>query len=203
MINFKTVSLGLAVSSLGFFALATDAQAYSFDFLGASPSSGANAGSIDWKFGFNSQGFDQSLGNDNRIVFGGFSGLKSAGFGPTMSSSTNDTIVVPTSIVFQEIINVDLSIGEVTYTALSNLSQINGNVKYQTFVVTADAVPTGYVLGDYQLPNGSSLLPNGAVQIPVPEPFTILGSLAALGFGAFGQKEYAKKQSQNSDSDLT
>jgi hypothetical protein len=98
---------------------------------------------------------------------------------------------------------VDLSIGEVTYTALSNLSQINGNVKYQTFVVTADAVPTGYVLGDYQLPNGSSLLPNGAVQIPVPEPFTILGSLAALGFGAFGQKEYAKKQSQNSDSDLT
>jgi hypothetical protein len=37
----------------------------------------------------------------------------------------------------------------------------------------------------------------------VPEPFTILGSLAALGFGAFGQKEYAKKQSQNSDSDLT
>jgi len=203
MINFKTVSLGLAVSSLGFFALATDAQAYSFDFLGASPSSGANAGSIDWKFGFNSQGFDQSLGNDNRIVFGGFSGLKSAGFGPTMSSSTNDTIVVPTSIVFQEIINVDLSIGEVTYTALSNLSQINGNVKYQTFVVTADAVPTGYVLGDYQLPNGSSLLPNGAVQIPVPEPFTILGSLAALGFGAFGQKEYAKKQSQNSNSDLT
>jgi hypothetical protein len=203
MINFKTVSLGLAVSSLGFFALATDAQAYSFDFLGASPSSGANAGSIDWKFGFNSQGFDQSLGNDNRIVFGGFSGLKSAGFGPTMSSSTNDTIVVPTSIVFQEIINVDLSIGEVTYTALSNLSQINGNVKYETFVVTADAVPTGYVLGDYQLPNGSSLLPNGAVQIPVPEPFTILGSLAALGFGAFGQKEYAKKQSQNSDSDLT
>jgi hypothetical protein len=203
MINFKTVSLGLAVSSLGFFALATDAQAYSFDFLGASPSSGANAGSIDWKFGFNSQGFDQSLGNDNRIVFGGFSGLKSAGFGPTMSSSTNDTIVVPTSIVFQEIINVDPTIGEVTYTALSNLSQINGNVKYQTFVVTADAVPTGYVLGDYQLPNGSSLLPNGPVQIPVPEPFTILGSLAALGFGAFGQKEYAKKQSQNSNSDLT
>jgi hypothetical protein len=171
--------------------------------LGSSPSSGANAGSIDWKFGFNSQGFDQSLGNDNKIVFGGFSGLKSAGFGPTMSSSTNDTIVVPTSIVFQEIINVDPTIGEVTYTALSNLSQINGNVKYQTFVVTADAVPTGYVLGDYQLPNGSSLLPNGAVQIPVPEPFTILGSLAALGFGAFGQKEYAKKQSQNSDSDLT
>jgi hypothetical protein len=203
MINFKTVSLGLAVSSLGFFALATDAQAYSFDFLGASPSSGANAGSIDWKFGFNSQGFDQSLGNDNRIVFGGFSGLKSAGFGPTMSSSTNDTIVVPTSIVFQEIINVDPAIGEVTYTALSNLSQINGNVKYQTFVVTADAVPTGYVLGDYQLPNGSSLLPNGPVQIPVPEPFTILGSLAALGFGVFGQKEYAKKQSQNSNSDLT
>ena len=129
--------------------------------------------------------------------------LKSAGFGPTMSSSTNDTIVVPTSIVFQEIINVDPAIGEVTYTALSNLSQINGNVKYQTFVVTADAVPTGYVLGDYQLPNGSSLLPNGPVQIPVPEPFTILGSLAALGFGVFGQKEYAKKQSQNSNSDLT
>ena len=203
MINFKTVSLGLAVSSLGFFALATDAQAYSFDYLGSSPSSGANAGSIDWKFGFNSQGFDQSLGNDNKIVFGGFSGLKSAGFGPTMSSSTNDTIVVPTSIVFQEIINVDPSIGEVTYTALSNLSQINGNVKYQTFVVTADAVPTGYVLGDYQLPNGSSLLPNGPVQIPVPEPFTILGSLAALGFGVFGQKEYAKKQSQNSNSELT
>jgi len=203
MINFKTVSLGLAVSSLGFFALATDAQAYSFDYLGSSPSSGANAGSIDWKFGFNSEGFDQSLGNDNRIVFGGFSGLKSAGFGPTMSSSTNDTIVVPTSIVFQEIINVDPAIGEVTYTALSNLSQINGNVKYQTFVVTADAVPTGYVLGDYQLPNGSSLLPNGPVQIPVPEPFTILGSLAALGFGVFGQKEYAKKQSQNSNSDLT
>ena len=203
MINFKTVSLGLAVSGLGFFALATDAQAYSFDFLGSSASSGANAGSIDWKFGFNSQGFDQSLGNDNKIVFGGFSGLKSAGFGPTMSSSTNDTIVVPTSIVFQELINVDPAIGEVTYTALSNLSQINGNVKYQTFVVTADAVPTGYVLGDYQLPNGSSLLPGGPVQIPVPEPFTILGSLAALGFGAFGQKEYAKKQSQNSDSDLT
>ena len=183
--------------------MATDAQAYSFDFLGASPSGGSTAGSIDWKFGFNSEGFDQSLGNDSRIVFGGFSGLKSAGFGPTMSSSTNDTIVVPTSIVFQEIINVDPTIGEVTYTALSNLSQINGNVKYQTFVVTADAVPTGYVLGDYQLPNGSSLLPNGPVQIPVPEPFTILGSLAALGFGVFGQKEYAKKQSQNSNSELT
>ena len=167
--------------------------------MGASPS----GGSIDWKFGFNSEGFDQSLGNDSRIVFGGFSGLKSAGFGPTMSSSTNDTIVVPTTLVFQTVVNVDPSIGEVTYTALSNLNQINGNVKYQTFVVTADNVPTGSVIGDYQLPNGGSLLPNGPQQSPVPEPLTILGSLAALGFGAFGQKEHAKKQSQNSDSDLT
>ena len=199
MINFKTVSLGLAVSGLGFFALATDAQAYSFDYLGSSASGGSTA----WKFGFNSEGFDQSLGNDNRIVFGGFSGLKSAGFAAALSSSTDDTIVVPNTLVFQTVVNVDPSIGEVTYTALSNLNQINGNVKYQTFVVTADAVPTGFVLGDYQLPNGSSLLPNGPQQSPVPEPLTILGSLAALGFGAFGQKEYAKKQSQNSDSDLT
>jgi hypothetical protein len=165
--------------------------------LGASPS----GGSIDWKFGFNSEGFDQSLGNDSRIVFGGFSRLKSAGFGPTMSSSTNDTIVVPTTLVFQSVVNVDPFIGEVTYTALSNVNQINGNVKYQTFVVTADAVPIGFVSGDYQLPNGSSLLPNGPQPSPVPEPLTILGSLAALGFGAFGQKEYAKKQSQNSDSE--
>ena len=198
MINFKTVSLGLAVSGLGFFALATDAQAYSFDYLGSSASGGSTA----WKFGFNSEGFDQSLGNDNRIVFGGFSGLKSAGFAAALSSSTDDTIVVPNTLVFQTVVNVDPSIGEVTYTALSNLNQINGNVKYQTFVVTADAVPTGFVLGDYQLPNGSSLLPNGPQEI-IPEPLTILGSLAALGFGAFGQKEYAKKQSQNSDSDLT
>lgn len=198
MINFKTVSLGLAVSSLGFFALATDAQAYSFDYLGAS----ASGSSIAWKFGFNSEGFDQSLGNDNKIVLGGFSGLKSAGFAGAISSSTDDTIVVPATLVFQSVVNVDTTIGEVTYTALSNLNQINGNVKYQTFVVTADAVPTGFVTGDYQLPNGSSILPNGPVQIPVPEPFTILGSLAALGFGIFGQKEYAKKQSQNSDSDL-
>jgi hypothetical protein len=199
MLNFKTVSLGLVVSGLGFLALTPDAQAYSFDFLGASPS----GGSIDWKFGFNSEGFDQSLGNDNRIVFGGFSGLKSAGFAAAMSSSTDDTIVVPTSLVFQSVVNVDPVIGEVTYTALSNLNQINGNVKYQTFVVTADNVPTGFVKGDYQLPNGSSVLPNGPQNIPVPEPLTILGSLAALGFGAFGQKEYAKKQSQTNDSDLT
>jgi hypothetical protein len=99
------------------------------------------------------------------------------------------------------VVNVDPFIGEVTYTALSNVNQINGNVKYQTFVVTADAVPIGFVSGDYQLPNGSSLLPNGPQPSPVPEPLTILGSLAALGFGAFGQKEYAKKQSQNSDSE--
>jgi hypothetical protein len=109
--------------------LATDAQAYSFDFLGASPSGGSTAGSIDWKFGFNSEGFDQSLGNDNRIVFSGFSGLKSAGFAAAMSSSTGDTIVVPNTLVFQTVVNVDPSIGEVTYTALSNLNQINGNVK--------------------------------------------------------------------------
>jgi hypothetical protein len=46
-----------------------------------------------------------------------------------MSSSTGNTIVVPNTLVFQTVVNVDPSIGEVTYTALSNLNQINGNVK--------------------------------------------------------------------------
>ena len=34
---------------------------------------------------------------------------------------------------------------------------------------------------------------------PVPEPLTILGTLAALGFGSRCQKEFAKKQSANSE----
>jgi hypothetical protein len=67
----------------------------------------------------------------------------------------------------------------------------NRSFSLQTFTITAKDVPSGFVSANF---GWRSLDPT-----PVPEPLTILGSLAALGFASRCQKEFAKKQSANSE----
>jgi hypothetical protein len=184
MMNFKKLSLGLTVAGLAFVALTPKAHAFQFFYLNSSQSS--TAGFFDFNFEFQADPGDTIL-TDQSLVISGFDQVKSASLtdpqineaGVIYSDSTFDpdkTSVHNTSVTFN-------TIGEVAAQRRA--------VRFQTFTVTAAGVPSGFVNPNF---GGNPLAPT-----PVPEPLTILGSLAALGFGSRCQKEFAKKQSANSE----
>lgn len=195
MINFKTVSLGLIASSLGLLALTTEAQAYSFKFLTSSPSGPDPTSPTNFDFQF---GVDpgETFSPSSTLSVAGFEDISGGStFGVTTSNPNND--ILPAPFFFQYA--GSSADNKTAYFSLNgSLAGSAQTIYFQTFRVTAMAVPSGEVFANFGGGPGGQLPPT-----PVPEPLTILGSLAALGFGAFGQKEYAKKQSQNSDSDLT
>lgn len=193
MINLKTVSLGLIASSLGILALTTEAQAYSFNFLGSSPS---GTGSTHWDFQLG-VGPGETFSSSSTLAVAGFEDISGGStFGVTTPNPNNDILPAPFFFKYAS----SSADKKTAYFSIPSgfLGGSAQTIYFQTFRVTAMAVPSGEVFPNFGGGPGGQLPPT-----PVPEPFTILGSLAALGFGAFGQKEYAKKQSQNSDSDLT
>ncbi len=182
--NFKNFSLGLALTGLGVMALSTEAQAYQFNFLNVAAAGG---GLNNYNFEFVTQGPGDSIAAGQQLILEGFTGVAGLATSPV---TDNVSGVLPSNFGFAA---SGITPTSATFTALANVSLIPGNIRYQTFTVTAADVPTGEVNPSFPGPN------NPLAPTPVPEPFTILGSLAALGFGSRFQKEFAKKQAANSE----
>ena len=137
---------------------------------------------------------DSSYYYDNYIYSGetltvrGFQGISNAALTAPQTNQSGmisaDTIFDPDQILWNK------TRAEFT-TDGSFYPNPNRSFSLQTFTITAKDVPSGFVSANF---GWRSLDPT-----PVPEPLTILGSLAALGFASRCQKEFAKKQSTNSE----
>jgi hypothetical protein len=81
-----------------------------------------------------------------------------------------------------------------------NITWKSGNNSLEKNKITYSFTPNGI---DSKHPYGNEILGSGipvTVQ-PVPEPLTILGSVAALGFGAYAERK--RKSSKSSEKDNT
>jgi len=177
--NIKNLSLGLALTGLGIIGLSAKADAYSFNFL---KQTGNN-----YNFEFVTQGPADVIATGQQLTITGFTGVTGLATSPV---TDNVAGVLPSSFGFNP---TGITPTSATFTAAANVSLIPGNIRYQTFTVTAADVPTGIVNPSFPSIN------NPLNPTPVPEPLTILGSMAALGFASRCQKEFAKKQSANSE----
>jgi hypothetical protein len=175
--NLKNLSFGLVMTGLVVVALTAQAQAYEFNFLGSNNNT--------YNFEFITEGPDDDLVVDNELIITGFTGISDI----QLTAPINNVAgVLPASFAFK---TTSYTSDTAIFTAKANLSGIVRNTPYQTFSITAAGVPSNFVTADF---GGNTLNPT-----PVPEPLTILGTLAALGFGSRCQKEFAKKQSANSE----
>ena len=175
--DLKNLSFGLALTGLGIVGLTTQSQAYEFNFLGSSNDT--------YNFEFVTNGANDIIQKDDVLSISGFTGISDiqltryiddvAGVLPATDAFTTTSYTSDTAI----------------FTAVANLDNITRDVRYKTFSITAAGVPSGFVNPNF---GGNPLNPT-----PVPEPLTVLGTLAALGFGSRCQKEFAKKQSANSE----
>ncbi|MFM7574787.1 MAG: PEP-CTERM sorting domain-containing protein [Snowella sp.] len=74
-----------------------------------------------------------------------------------------------------------------TFTTKSGISDSNGVIRYQSFVVTAIGVPTNQIEVTF---DGNNIGP-----VAVPEPLTLLGAITAVGFGAAFKRRSLKSVS--------
>ncbi len=191
MMNFKKLSLGLALTTLGIMGLSVEADAYSFKYVGSSAASGGNT-NFNFEFGVAP---GQAISPSSHLIVTGFEGISGGSvLGITTPNPDPDSVTIPAPFFFK-------SNGGTSTTAFFSptglLNGSSGQLYFQTFQVTAASVPTGFVQANFGgAPPGQ---PGFMDPTPVPEPLTILGSLAALGFGSRCQKEFAKKQSANSE----
>jgi hypothetical protein len=189
--NLKNLSLGLVLTSLGVMGLSIEADAYSFNYIGSSPASGGNT-NFDFEFGVAP---GQSISPSSNLLVSGFEGISGGRvLGTTIPNPDPNSVTIPAPFFFQS------NGGTSTIAFFSPTGSLNGSsgqLYFQTFQVTAASVPTGFVYANFGgAPPGQ---PGFLAPTPVPEPLTILGTLAALGFGSRCQKEFAKKQSANSE----
>lgn len=175
--NLKNLSFGLVMTGLGFVALTTQAQAYEFNFLGSNNNT--------YNFEFVTDGPNDSISENDELIITGFTGISAIQLTDPINNVAG---VVPASFAFE---TNSFTPDTAVFTANANISGILRNTPYQTFSITAAGVPSNFVTANF---GGNTLDPT-----PVPEPLTILGTLAALGFGSRCQKEFAKKQSTNSE----
>ena len=175
--NLKNLSFGLVMTGLGFVALTTQAQAYEFNFLGSNNNT--------YNFEFVTDGPNDSISENDELIITGFTGISAIQLTDPINNVAG---VVPASFAFE---TNSFTPDTAVFTANANISGILRNTPYQTFSITAAGVPSNFVTANFA---GNTLDPT-----PVPEPLTILGTLAALGFGSRCQKEFAKKQSTNSE----
>jgi hypothetical protein len=168
--NLKTFSTGLALSALGVLSLATQADAFSFNFLG---SAAAGGGQTTYQFGFTAAP-GEVIAAGQGLTVGGFEGISSI----SLTDPVNNVASTLFSNSVFEIIGNGISNNATTanFRTLADISNFTGFVRYETFTVTATDVPTGEVIADF----GGTPLPPTAV----PEPLTLLGALTAAGFGA-------------------
>ena len=175
--NLKNLSFGLVMTGLGVVVLTAQAQAYEFNFLGSNNNT--------YNFEFVTQGPNDSISENDELIITGFTGISDIKLALPINNVAG---VVPAVIAFQ---TTSYTSDTAVFTANANISGIIRNTPYQTFSITATDVPSNFVSGNF---GGNTLDPT-----PVPEPLTVLGTLAALGFGSRCQKEFAKKQSANSE----
>jgi hypothetical protein len=184
MMNFKKLSLGLTVAGLTFVTLTPKAQAFQFSYLSTSQSS--TGGFFDFNFELQADPGD-AVSTDQSLVISGFEQVIAASM---TAPQTNTAGVIYSDSTFDPD-KTTFNNTSVTFKTIGEVAAQRRPVKFQTFTITARDVPSGFVNPDF---GGNPLDPT-----PVPEPLTILGSLAALGFGSRCQKEFAKKQSTNSE----
>jgi hypothetical protein len=168
--KLKIFSTGLTLSALGVLSLATQADAYSFNFLGSAAASG---GQTTYQFGFTvAPGEIIEPGQD--LTVSGFESISSISF---TNPINNVADILFADSVFEILANsISNAATTATFTTLANINSLTSFLSYETFTVTAMDVPTGEVNVTF---NGNNL---GATA--VPEPLTLLGALTAAGFGA-------------------
>jgi hypothetical protein len=178
--NLKTFCTGLALSGLGVLCLGTQADAYSFTFLGTTD---AGNGKTDYRFGFVTAA-NEVIKAGQSLIASGFEDISSLSF----AEPVNGAGTLYADSVFA-IIGGGISNGNksATFTTKSDISSSNGVIRYQSFVVTAMGVPTGQVDVTF---DGNNI---GAVA--VPEPLTLLGAITAVGFGAAFKRRSLKSVS--------
>lgn len=176
--SIKNLSFGLVMTGLGVIALTTQAQAYEFNFLGSSNNDTYN-------FELVTNGPNDIIQKDDQLSINGFTGISDI----QLTTYTDD---VPGVLLASDSFQTTSHTSDTAvFTATANFAGISRATRYQTFSITAAGVPSNFVAANF---GGNTLAPT-----PVPEPLTILGSLAALGFGSRCQKEFAKKKSANSE----
>jgi len=180
--NLKNLSLGLTLTGLAFVALTPKAQAFQFSYLNQVANPG---GGFDFNFELQSNPFDYIYSGENLTVKG-FQGVREASL---TAPQTNKTGVISADTVFDP----DQVFWNKTTARFTTSDFIYSSrpLSFQTFTITAASVDNNIVNANF---GGQQLPPT-----PVPEPLTILGSMAALGFASRCQKEFAKKQSANSE----
>ena len=188
IMNLKKLSLGLVLAGIGVVTLIPKAEAFQFRYLNQAPNP---EGGFDFNFELKA---DSSYYYGNYIYSGetltvrGFQGISNAAL---TAPQTNQSGMISADAIFDP----DQTLWNKTRaeftTDASFYPNPNRSFSLQTFTITAKSVPSGFVNANF---GGNFLDPT-----PVPEPLTILGSLAALGFASRCQKEFAKKQSANSE----
>jgi hypothetical protein len=192
--NFKNLSLGLALTGLGVISLSMKADAYSFNYLGSSSASGGNT-NFDFEFGVNP---GDTFSPSSTLAVAGFQGISGGStFGVTTPNPDPNGATIPAPFFFQY--SGSNATNDTAYFTIPTgfAGGSAGTLYFQTFRVTAASVPSSFVY-----PNFGGAVPGQPGFLdptPVPEPLTILGSMAALGFASRCQKEFAKKQSANSE----
>ena len=185
IMNLKKFSLGLALAGLGVVTLIPKAEAFQFRYLNQAPNP---EGGFDFNFELQSDSYGDYIYSGETLTVRGFQGISNAALTAPQTNQSGmisaDTIFDPDQILWNK------TRAEFT-TDGSFYPNPNRSFSLQTFTITAKDVPSGFVSANF---GWRSLDPT-----PVPEPLTILGSLAALGFASRCQKEFAKKQSTNSE----
>jgi hypothetical protein len=184
--TFKSLALGLALAGASVLGVNQAAQAYQFNFKNFVDVGG---GLKDYNFEFVTQGPGDPIATGNQLIITGFEGVTGI---RTSDVIDNVAGVLPASFGFNAGFFNSTS---ATFDAQANVNLIPGNIRYQTFTVTAANTPGGQVQPYFPGIN-YPLNPT-----PVPEPLTIMGSLAALGFGAYGKK-FGNKQAEAKEAEL-
>lgn len=182
--NFKPLAIGLALAGASVLGLSQSAQAYQFNFKSEVDLGG---GLKDYNFEFVTEGPGDPIAIGNQLIITGFEGVTAI---RTSDVIDNVAGVLPASFGFGAGFFNSTS---ATFDAQANVNLIPGNIRYQTFTVTATNTPGGQVQAYFPGIN-YPLNPT-----PIPEPLTIMGSLAALGFGAYGKKFGNKTEAKETE----
>ncbi len=184
--NLKKLSLGLALAGLGVVTLIPKAEAFQFRYLNQAPNP---EGGFDFNFELQSDSsgyYGDYIYSGETLTVRGFQGISNAAL---TAPQTNQSGMISADTIFDP----DQTLWNKTRAEFTTDGSLysNRSFRLQTFTITATSVPLGFVNANF---GGQPLSPT-----PVPEPLTILGSMAALGFASRCQKEFAKKQSTNSE----
>lgn len=174
MLKLSALPLGLLAAGLTL-AAAPQAHAYQFNFLDEQQV----GDTFDWRFEFVSEDAADQVKSGDELRIEGFEGVSNAS--TTAPRSGSNILDARDGFVATGFTNTSA-----TYNVSPDVDvNFPTPLTYQTFTVRATSVPTGIVQAFY---NGQPLDPT-----VVPEPLTIIGSLAALGFGAYGQRQFNRR----------